>query len=89
LKTTGEFCPFCGITRDVGDILKGNFIDAARNIFSYFCFFLLIFEIIFRIILILGKFKQVRRIIWVDLIIHSVLYMVFTLAVFYKITSQL
>ena len=66
LKLTGNPCPFCGGTRFVRNIFH-------ENIFSPFGIMILfvIFEIIFRTILLIKKISS-EKIIKIDLIIHII-----------------
>lgn len=75
---TGKPCPFCGITRDISNLLMGNTENADRNLLSIYCLFLIFFEISFRsIILIFKKFKNVY-LIYSDIVIHIIMYSVLT-----------
>jgi len=71
LEITGKPCPFCGITRDFDSLfhLQFQFI----NPLSIFMFCFVIFELIFRIVLLLKVKKYQKKLALFDILIHTLI----------------
>ncbi|GAB6168099.1 hypothetical protein JCM1393_05590 [Clostridium carnis] len=77
-ELTHNPCPFCGITTDIRNILKGNIFEYKYNLISIPIIFLSIMEIFIRIKLICGKnklksIKYRREIFKFDFIYHGII----------------
>lgn len=71
---TGTPCPFCGITRDIGRFTVGDFVQAKRlNALSLPFFFLFIFELLWRALLLFSALRHlpILRLIGIDIGAHA------------------
>lgn len=57
----GKTCPLCGFTRDIGNIISGNIFATKLNLLSIPAFLLGIFEIFFRIKILLSREKLMDK----------------------------
>lgn len=75
---TGEYCPFCGITTDLRNILQGEFYIAKNNILTIPIIILTILEVILRLVY-LKYYRKVlnnRNVILIDVIIHGIIFFI-------------
>jgi hypothetical protein len=73
-KLTNQPCPFCGITTDFNNILHLNIFAYKYNLISIPLFILGILELLFRIIAIKNKSKIKPIVIYTDIIVHFILF---------------
>lgn len=78
-KLTGNPCPFCGITTDFKNFLLGKLFVHKYNIMSTPLFFYGIFELFFRMVLIKHSDKINYKLIYKDILIHSIVLLVLIL----------
>ncbi|WP_346940593.1 hypothetical protein [uncultured Clostridium sp.] len=74
-RILGETCPLCGFTRDIKNIIIGNIFAPKLNLLSVPAFLLGIFEIFFRMKILLLKKRLINnkfrnKIIKFDVIYH-------------------
>lgn len=74
-KLTNNPCPFCGITTDFKNILHFNILAYKYNIISVPLFIIGTLEFFFRIIAIKNYSKIKPNIIYIDIVIHFILFM--------------
>lgn len=77
LQYTGKPCPLCGGTRYVRNIAEA--FDDISYLFNFFGFIMIvfIFEILFRIILLVNKKEKSKKIIFIDILVHSLILIVY------------
>lgn len=71
---TGKPCPFCGMTRDIGRFTVGDFVQARQlNALSLPFFFLFIFELLWRALLLFSALRHlpILRLIGIDIGMHA------------------
>lgn len=73
LQYTGKPCPLCGGTRYVRNITEA--FDDIFYLFNFFGFIMIVFvfEVLFRIILLLNKKEKSKKIIFIDILVHSLI----------------
>lgn len=77
LQYTGKPCPLCGGTRYVRNITEA--FEDISYLFNFFGFIMIVFvfEVLFRIILLLNKKEKNKKIIFVDILVHSLILIVY------------
>lgn len=70
----GKTCPLCGFTRDIRNIISGNIFAAKLNLLSIPAVLLGIFEIFFRIKILLSREKLMKKSIRSKIIKFDVIY---------------
>lgn len=77
LQYTGKPCPLCGGTRYIRNIAEAfNDISYLFNFFG-FVVIVFVFEVLFRIILLLNKKEKNNKIIFTDILVHSLILIVY------------
>lgn len=74
LVTTGNPCPFCGVTRDINNIKKN---EAVVNNISVYIYIFCLFEFSLRLVLIFKQKLISRKVFVIDAIFHLFVFLFF------------